>query len=124
MLPPPFPGSNLGPSVADLGCLSRTPDTNFLQPGFRIQDQKDPGSAAASKSLSILTQKSVPKISEIWSGMFIPDPDLTFYQSRIRNPGVKKAPDPGSGSATLLGPIPMGVTVVYTWLGNREEDVR
>jgi hypothetical protein len=27
---------------------------------------------------------------------------LTFYQSRIPDPGVKKAPDPGSGSATLV----------------------
>ncbi len=28
---------------------------------------------------------------------------LTFYPSRIPDPGVKKAPDPGSGSATLEG---------------------
>ena len=45
--------------------------------------------------------------------MFIPDPDLDFfypsririlifYLSRIPDPGVKKAPDPGSESATLL----------------------
>jgi hypothetical protein len=27
---------------------------------------------------------------------------LIFYPSRIPDPGVKKAPDPGSGSATLL----------------------
>jgi hypothetical protein len=27
---------------------------------------------------------------------------LTFYPSRIPDPGVKKEPDPGSGSATLL----------------------
>ncbi len=27
---------------------------------------------------------------------------LTFYPSWIQDPGVKKAPDPGSGSATLL----------------------
>jgi hypothetical protein len=26
---------------------------------------------------------------------------LTFYPSRIPDPGVKKATDPGSGSATL-----------------------
>jgi hypothetical protein len=31
--------------------------------------------------------------------MFIPDPDPTFYQSRIPDAGIKKAPD--SGSATL-----------------------
>jgi hypothetical protein len=31
--------------------------------------------------------------------MFIPDPDL--FPFRIPDPWVKKAPDPGSGSATL-----------------------
>ncbi len=43
--------------------------------------------------------------------MFIPEPEpgsgtkiriLIFYPSRIPDPGVKKAPDPGSDSATLL----------------------
>jgi hypothetical protein len=33
--------------------------------------------------------------------MFIPDPDLDFYPSLIPDPWVKKAPDPGSASATL-----------------------
>jgi hypothetical protein len=34
--------------------------------------------------------------------MFIPDPDLDFFPSRIPDSGVKKAPDlPGFGSATL-----------------------
>jgi hypothetical protein len=32
--------------------------------------------------------------------MFIPDPDLDFLH--IPDPGVKKVPDPGSGSAALL----------------------
>jgi hypothetical protein len=32
--------------------------------------------------------------------MFIRDPN--FYPSRIPDPGVKKPPDPGSGSATLI----------------------
>jgi hypothetical protein len=32
--------------------------------------------------------------------MFNPDPDLDFYPSWIPDPGVKKAPDPGS--ATLI----------------------
>ncbi len=35
-------------------------------------------------------------LSEIWSGVFIPDPDTDFYPSRIPDPGVKKAPEPGS----------------------------
>jgi hypothetical protein len=34
--------------------------------------------------------------------LFIPDPYADFYPSRIPDPGVKQAPDPGSGSATLL----------------------
>jgi hypothetical protein len=52
----------------------------------------------------LVTQKIISKLSEILSGMFIPDsdpdPDLDFYPSLIPDPGVKKAPDPGS--ATLL----------------------
>ncbi len=32
-------------------------------------------------------------------------PVPSFYPSRIPDPGVKKAPDPGSGSATLLETI-------------------
>jgi hypothetical protein len=37
-------------------------------------------------------------LSEILSGLFIPDPEFL----PIPDPGVKKAPDLGSGSATLL----------------------
>ncbi len=46
-------------SVVDLGCLSRIQDhgSDFFYPGSRIQVDKapDPGSASASKNLSILT---------------------------------------------------------------------
>jgi hypothetical protein len=50
--------------------------------------------------------------------MFIPDTgtDLDFYPSRIPDPGVKKTPDPGSGSATLESQKPaiqMGHIVQY-----------
>jgi hypothetical protein len=38
--------------------------------------------------------------------MFIPDQDLDFLPIRIPDPGVKKAPDPGPGSATLTSPDP------------------
>jgi hypothetical protein len=51
---------------------------------------------------SIFNPKIVSKLSEIYSGMFIPDPDLDFYLSRTPDLGVKKATDPGSGSATLF----------------------
>ncbi len=33
--------------------------------------------------------------------MFIPDPDLGFLPSGIPDPGLKKSPDTGSGSAIL-----------------------
>jgi hypothetical protein len=35
---------------------------------------------------------------------FIPDPDLDFLP--VLDPGGKKAPDPGSGSVTLVDKIP------------------
>jgi len=52
-------------------------------------------SASASKNVSTLTQKIVSSLSDIWTGMFIPDPDLDFLP--IPDPGVKKALDSGSG---------------------------
>jgi hypothetical protein len=42
-------------------------------------------------------EKEKPKRNNIWDETM-----LTFYPSRIPDPGVKKAPDPGSGSATLI----------------------
>jgi hypothetical protein len=57
----------------------------------------DPGSV--SKNLGILIQKIVSKLSEIWSGLFIPEPGPDFfYPSRIPDLGLKTAqipvPDP------------------------------
>ncbi len=73
-------------SVADLGCLSRILDPNFFHPGSKFFSIPDPGSA--SKNLSILTQKIVLNPSEIWSGLFITNPDPDFLS----------IPNPGSGS--------------------------
>jgi hypothetical protein len=64
---------------------------------LRIQGKKD--SRFRIKELSIYPKKLVSKLSEIWSGMFIPDPDFDFLS--IPDPGVKKAPDIGSGTITL-----------------------
>jgi hypothetical protein len=47
------------------------PGPNFLHPGF------------ASKNWSILTQKIVPKHSEIWFGLFILDPDPDFLPDYV-----------------------------------------
>jgi hypothetical protein len=44
----------------------------------------------------------------LWDpGSEIRDPEKTYSGSRIPDPGVKKAPDPGSGSATLLHRSPI-----------------
>ncbi len=74
------------------------PDPNFFIPNPRSKTFRIP--YPHQKSYVLLTKKIVCKLSEIWSGMFIPDPDLDFLL-RIPNPGGKKAPLPGSGSATL-----------------------
>ncbi len=78
------PGSEFFPS--------RIPDPNIFPPG------------SASNNLSILTQKmflSSRKYDLGWSFQIrIPNSDPEFLP--IPDPGVKKAPVPGSGSATLL----------------------
>jgi hypothetical protein len=107
----------LANSVADPGCLSWIPDQNFSHPGSWAQSQKHPRFGSASKNLSILTQKIVSKLSKIWSGLFIPDPDPDFFFFLpIPDPGVKKASNPGFGSATLLAnyrvPIAIGKNTV------------
>ncbi len=60
------------------------PDPNFYYPGSLIRTFPIPDPGYASKNFSILTQKIVSKLSEIWSGLFIPDPDpiLTYPGSR------------------------------------------
>jgi hypothetical protein len=46
------------------------------------------------KKLSLSSQKY---------GFGIRDPEKTYSGSGIPDPGIKKVPDPGSGSATLVG---------------------
>ncbi len=74
------------------------PDPNFFHPGsvFFLS----PGSA--SKNLSILTQKLFLCSRKYDPGCSSRIRILIFYPSRIPDPGVKKAPDLGSGSATLF----------------------
>jgi hypothetical protein len=54
--------------------------------------------------IELFTQKILTKHSKIWvwdPGSEIRDPEKTHSGSGIPDPGVKKPPDPGSGSATL-----------------------
>jgi hypothetical protein len=77
-------------SVADPGCFSRIPNTNFFHPrskGFRILDPD------CIKELKYSNPKNCFQANE---NIFLPIPD----------PG-QKAPDPGSVPGTLLGMVPV-----------------
>ncbi len=68
-------------SVADPACLSRI----RIFPS-RIQGQRDSGPRIRIRRKLFkvfLTQKIVSKLSEIWSGMFIPDPGCWFFYVHI-----------------------------------------
>jgi hypothetical protein len=54
--------------------------------------------------IKVFTQKIVTELSKIWvwdPGSQIRDPRSGIRKNPIPDPGVKKAPDPGSGTATL-----------------------
>jgi hypothetical protein len=75
-------------------------DPDFFPSRIPIFSIPDTGSA--SKNLSILTQKNCFLSSRKYDpGCSSRIRILTFYPPRIPDPGVKKAPDPESGSATL-----------------------
>ncbi len=57
-----------------------------VYPRSRIRIFSIPVPVSASKNLGILTQKMVSRLSKLWSGLFIPDPDSDFLP----------IPDPGS----------------------------
>jgi hypothetical protein len=84
------------------------PDPTFFHPGSWITDPNffHPGSRIRiiefmyfnPKKWFLRSRKYDPGCS---SRIRIPDLDPDCYPSRIPDPGVKKAPVPGSGSATL-----------------------
>ncbi len=80
------------------GMFIPDPGSDFFPSRIRTVSIPDPGSA--SKDLSILTPEK-PKKWFLSSRKYDPGCSsrirmLTFYPSRIPDPGVKKAPDPGS----------------------------
>jgi hypothetical protein len=113
--------------VADPGCLSRIPDPDFYPSripnlGSRIQKQfvvitfyvatnftklfsfevlKKKFWANFQRIVELFLPKKL-SISSQKYGFGIRDPGSGKNLFRIPDPGVKKAPDPGSGSATLL----------------------
>ncbi len=57
-----------------------------------------PGSGSASKNLSILTPKVVSKLSEIWSGLFNPDPYPRSVSWFFTHPGSRSQGSKGTWS--------------------------
>jgi hypothetical protein len=83
--------------------------------------------ANLQRIIELFTQKMVFKLSKIWvwdPRFGIWDPRSGILKKPIPDPGVKKAPDPGSGSAILLVneikaiPDTSGIPVILDPLGN------
>ena len=92
-------------SVTDPGCLSRIRLFSIPDPGSELSPSRIQDPRSSSKNLKkqkkwfISSKKYDPGCSSR-----IPSPEADFYPSRIAEQWVKKAPDPGSGSATLVIP--------------------
>jgi hypothetical protein len=80
----PDPGSDIFHPGSEF-FPSRIPDPNFFHPG------------SVSKNLSIKLKKGFLSSRKYDPGCSSRIRILTFYPSQIPDPGVKKAPDPGSG---------------------------
>jgi hypothetical protein len=71
---------------------------------FHFLNVEENNLANLKKIIDLFTQQIVKKLSKIWirdPGSEIQDPGSGKNLLRIPDPEVKKAPDPGSGSATL-----------------------
>jgi hypothetical protein len=100
------------------------PDPTFFP--SRIRTVSIPGPGSASKNSSILTPKN-PKKWFLSYKKYDPGCSsrirmLTFYPSRIPDPGVKKALDPGSESAALVDSLKeaaiscgFGISLIRIW---------
>jgi hypothetical protein len=73
---------------------------NFFHPGSQIPGQNDTGSRIRIhiENLSIFNPKIVSKLSEIWSGLFIPDPDTDRDLNFLPIPDPRSRGQKGTGS--------------------------
>ncbi len=89
-------------SVAHPGCSSRIPDPNFFHPWIRIRIFPIPDPGSASKNVSILNPKKLfPSPRKYDPGCSPRIRNLISYPFRITDPGVKKAPNPGSATLRI-----------------------
>ncbi len=116
--------SSLRSSVADPGCLSLDPGSDFLPPRIPDPNCLHPGSRILIKELKYFNPKKKQKKWFLSSKKYdpgcssrIPDPGPGCWLSPILDPGSRgqkgtqsRIPDPGSGSATLLRRI--GLTYI------------
>jgi hypothetical protein len=92
------------------------PGSKFFPSWIRIFSIPGPGSASKNLSTGIFTQKIVSKLSEIWSGLFIPAPNFFTHpgsrcqkgtESRIRTATLHKRP-----SLALQWSVPLQPSMV------------
>ncbi len=87
-------------SVANPGCLSRI--RLFFHPGSEIF----PSRIRVKEFKYFIPKKRFPSASKYDPGCSSRIRILVFYPSRIPDPGVKRVPDLGSGSATQVTILP------------------
>ncbi len=95
-------------SVADPGFLSRNLLFSIPDPRSRIRIKEFRYLKLNPKKWFLSSRKYDPGCS---SRIRI----ITFYPSRIPDPGVKKAPDPGSGSATQVVPVLLPIHSLWSF---------
>ncbi len=99
--------TSLSASVADPEFLSRILDTNLFHPGSK--GQKDSRSRIRNRikelSTVFLAQKIVSELSEIWFGIFIPDPDLDILP--IPDPEFRGQKGAGSRILNTVNHLPL-----------------
>jgi hypothetical protein len=86
------------------------PGSEVVHPGSRV------------KKIPVIHQRIYvflpKKIGDLLSEISIPDPDFFPSRNRIPDPGIKKALDPGSRSATLEIPVSHYDFLTYSFDSN------
>jgi hypothetical protein len=88
------------------------PGSKIFHPRSRVKKISDSGSGSALKNLSIFNPKNCFKAQGKIIFDVHPGSGSGFVSLPIPDQGVKKAPDPGSRSATLVAVVSHHVLVV------------
>ncbi len=116
-----IPDPDFYPSrIPDLGSKNSNKDRgekkfHKIENYFIFEMLKKKSWANFQRIIELFPQKFVTKLSKIWvwdPGSEIRDPEKTYYGSQIH--GSKKAPDPGSRSATLPSSVAISQQDLWT----------